>query len=90
MAIQKSYETSVGITCAAAYHRLYSADLNGEGKLVMHISSYNTAEDRDGGKEYVALRTYQAPYDPKTPLNLHTYAYDWLKTQPDFAGGTDV
>lgn len=94
MAIQKSMVSdSLGIEAPNAYIRIISFHGN-TSSIAFDVVVYFDRATRDNGKGGIDSLRYQFPFDPNMTLNNIAnplvWAYDQLKTQPEFAGAIDV
>ena len=86
MALQRSYELPIGITCPVAYSKISDIKLTAS-ELIATVETFANVEARTANKPIIDYQAYSLARIDAPSL---TYCYDQLKTFAEFAGAIDV
>ena len=84
MALQKTVTTPQGFTATNAYHRIEAIRIAGKTAMQFNVYSHIDGQTLPFFAEYL----FDCPYTVSVE-NPIKQAYEYLKTQPEFAGATD-
>jgi hypothetical protein len=100
MGLQKTWtKPSTGETFNDAYHRLdsifWSQNDMGIDQLKIVVFTFKNKTDSDTNRQLkISVRRYQmeSGFDKNENVlpNVHSIAYDYLKSLPEFAGAVDI
>jgi len=91
MALQKTIaDDGTRASYIGAYCRVTSVSGGKDNGFVVMVAIYVNKASRDAGATPVLQRIVRMPFDPNASKNPIALAYDFVKTQPDFNGATDV
>mgnify|MGYP001565688510 CR=1 FL=1 len=92
MSIQLSTTFGNGLTAAVAVHKVLGAAFNEPDVLHFDVGVFvDLAKSQDATTPPVEHRTFRKTgFDPAAAQNIHTQAYNHLKTLPEYAGYLDV
>lgn len=89
MALQVNFELPTGVS--QTYHRITRGTVDfTTGKTVLDIESYVSAEARAAGKRPTGGMSVTIPALPAFNGDPRPWAYEQLKTRPEFSGATDI
>jgi hypothetical protein len=83
MAISKTIETLTGIQVSDAYFRVESVIVHSKTEMQFSLRGYVSVD-----KPAFDNKSFSCKYDIEG-ANVHTQAYEYLKTLPEFEGATD-
>ncbi len=93
MSLQKSTTFSSTLVAANAVHKILCVAFNAPNGLYIEIGVFvDLTKSQDGVTPPVERRTFNkmTGFDPAAAQNVHTQAYNYLKTLPEYEGAVDV
>lgn len=92
MSLQISTTFANSLTAPTAVHKILGLSFTAPGVLYLEVGIFaDLAKSQDGLTPRIEMRTFSmTSFDPAAAQNVHTQAYNYLKTLPAYAGATDV
>jgi hypothetical protein len=84
MALKKTVSTPFGVDIIDAYHRVEALSLDNKTQMTFWVRAYKDATNTVAASSL----NYTCPYD-MSKTNPLAQAYEFAKSQPEFAGATD-